>query len=173
MKTLYLLRHAKSDWSDFSVRDHDRPLNDRGRLASKGIGAYLGRNGIAPDLVLCSTAVRTRETLERVANTARAQWHHRFEPRIYEASTRALYDLVKEQDDTFRSLMIIGHNPGLHDFAITLAQGGDPDALENLNMKLPTGTFLTLSLECESFRDIAPKCARLDAFIRPKSLPED
>lgn len=170
LKTLYLVRHAKSDWADLSLDDHDRPLNARGRAAAQVMGAHLAKLGITPDLVLCSTATRAKQTLTGLMAGAQTEWPHAFERRLYEAGTRTLMDLIRRQDPRRTSVMLVGHNPGMQDLAIQLAGEGQPEALARLYKKVPTGTFLELALGCRSFMDISAGCARLVSFIRPKSL---
>jgi phosphohistidine phosphatase len=110
MKRLYLLRHAKSSWKDTSLPDHDRPLAGRGRRAAKAIARHMREQGIEPDLVLCSSARRARETLDRM-EPAVGTPAVRVEPDLYAASARALLERLRSVLDTVESVMLIGHNP--------------------------------------------------------------
>ncbi len=115
MKTLYLLRHAKSSWNDSSLRDFDRPLNDRGRADAPVIGKHLASEDLGDPLLICSPALRTRETAQLVLLNANLHVDPRFDERIYEASLRDLLQVVSETDDARETLILIGHNPGLEE----------------------------------------------------------
>jgi phosphohistidine phosphatase SixA len=110
-KRLYLLRHAKSSWKQPELADHDRPLASRGRRAAKAIARHLRERQIAPELVLCSTARRARETLERI-EPALATAAVRREPQLYRASADVLFERLRTVPDDVASVMLIGHNPG-------------------------------------------------------------
>src|ERR1043166_6098317 len=115
MKTLILLRHAKSSWKDDSLADIDRPLKDRGISDADLIGEWIRQQKIVPDLVLSSPAKRARQTAELVLKSARLKVEPRFEERIYEASTRQLFQVLSHVEDAVTSLILIGHNPGFED----------------------------------------------------------
>jgi len=126
-RRLVLLRHAKSDWPD--VADHERPLAKRGRRDAPAVGRWLGESGYVPDAVVCSTALRARETWELAAEAmaaavagARPDVH--FEPRVYEASVLGLLMLVREFEPRWRTVLMVGHNPGLAELTIGLAGPG-------------------------------------------------
>ena len=151
MKRLYLLRHAKSSWDDASLDDHDRPLSGRGRRAADAIGRHLREHDIVPDLVLCSSAARTRETLARIGLDGT------IERELYGASAYALLARVRALPPAAGSVLLIGHNPGIHDLAFALT--GQPDE------KYPTGALATIELD-----DWAARSGRLIAFVRPREL---
>ncbi len=113
MKQLFLLRHAKSSWEDPELADHDRPLAPRGRRAAKLIAEHLRRQGIAPELVLCSSALRTRETLESIAPVLGEDVSVQIEDELYAASEQVLLERVRAVEDGIESLLLIGHNPGV------------------------------------------------------------
>src|SRR5918999_680425 len=115
MTTLYLLRHAKSSWKHASLSDFDRPLKDRGRKAAKRIGKYLGRAKLSDPLVLCSPAVRTRETADIVLKHSDLRVEVRFDERIYEATLRDLLQVVSDIPDDRQVAILIGHNPGFEE----------------------------------------------------------
>ena len=167
MKTLYLLRHAKSSWDDPGLADHDRPLAPRGRKAAKLIAKHLRSSEIAPALVLCSPARRTRETLEAIAPALGDDGAVEFEHDIYGASAGELLDRLREIPDTIESAMLIGHNPSIQTLALTLAGGGGD--LETLGLKDPTGALATLTFE-GSWADLDPGAAELAGFVRPRDL---
>jgi phosphohistidine phosphatase len=118
-KRLYLLRHAKSSWKQPELADHDRPLASRGRRAAKAIARHLRERQIAPELVLCSTARRARETLERI-EPALATAAVRREPQLYRASADVLFERLRTVPDDVASVMLIGHNPAIEQLALDL-----------------------------------------------------
>lgn len=172
MKTLYLLRHAKSSWKNTALDDIDRPLNRRGRQAALAMGEFLRDRDIAPAQVLCSPATRTRETLERVQRRLPVALPVRYEQGIYLADSTTLLRRLHRLSDTLGSVMIIGHNPGMEMLARTLIHGGDEDARGRLARKFPTCALAILSTEIESWHDLAAGGASLDAFIVAKDLPQ-
>jgi phosphohistidine phosphatase len=167
MKRLYLLRHAKSSWKESGVPDHDRPLARRGRRASKAIAAHLREQDIAPELVLCSTARRARETFERV-EPALGTPVVRFEPELYGASADMLLDRLHEVPNVVGSVMLIGHNPSMQLLALDLARPGP--AVRELEAKYPTAALATLVLAGSSWRALRPGGAELAGFVQPREL---
>jgi phosphohistidine phosphatase len=168
MRRLMLLRHAKSAWGE-GVADRERPLAKRGREAAPRLGRYLADEQLWPDLVLVSPARRTQETW----NLVRAELGEvlaRSEPRIYEASAARLLDLVRETDDGVRTLLVIGHNPGLQDLARLTAGQGDRYALARMMQKYPTAGLAVIDFPEPAWRAVAARTGRLDRFVTPKSL---
>lgn len=169
MNSLTLLRHAKSDWSDAVPRDFDRPLNDRGRRAARTMGAHMAAKGLAFDRVIASPAMRVIDTLEEVARGYGRSLQPVFDRRIYMASASALLDLVRETAGDVRRLLIVGHNPGLEDLVLELADG-DPDSpmRREVEIKYPTATLAEIELEEPDWRDAA--AGRIVRFVRPRDL---
>jgi phosphohistidine phosphatase len=165
VKTLYLLRHAKSSWKNAALDDFDRPLNKRGRRAAKAMGDHLLRLSITPAQVLCSPSRRTRETLERIQRRLPVALPVRFEQAIYLAEAHTLLARIHRLSDSLASVMIIGHNPGLEMLACTLTQGGDEEARGKLARQFPTGALATLHADIDSWHDLVPGGAVLDAFV--------
>ncbi len=165
-KHLFILRHAKSSWDDPGLDDHERPLAPRGQRACKVMAEHLRSNAIAPELVLCSSARRTRETLEGVAPAGK----HVIESELYSATARDLVDRLRRVPDDVSSVMLIGHNPSVQMLAMRLARRED-DAGERaaLERKFPTGALATLTFEC-GWSELEPGRARLAAFLTPKEL---
>lgn len=167
VRRLLLLRHAKSSWADPGVRDHDRPLNDRGRRAARSMGEHLRDEGLLPELVLCSSARRTCDTVaglglpDDVALVVTRD--------LYLAAPDTVVDLVREVDDAVRTLMVVGHNPTTHEVALTLAGGGDPDALDRLGRQYPTAALTVLAFG-GSWADVAEGAGHLDRFVVPREL---
>jgi phosphohistidine phosphatase len=168
MHSLYLLRHAKSSWSDPTLRDQERPLSPRGRRDAKRIAKHLRRLGITPALVLCSPAQRTRETLELMRPALGASATVRLEAELYAASAETLLERLRAVPENVASVMLIGHNPGLQDLAVVLASAGTE--LERLEAKFPTAALATLTLPTATWRRLTRADAVLAAYVVPKQL---
>jgi phosphohistidine phosphatase len=164
--TLYLLRHAKSSWADPTLPDHERPLAPRGRRDAKRIAKHLVRIGYEPELVLCSSAARTRETLELVRPALKTS-RVLFEDELYAATSDELLARIRLVPDPVESVMLIGHNPSLQQLALVLASAGDE--LRRLETKFPTGALATIVLT-KSWGGLAPDDAVLMAYVVPKQL---
>lgn len=169
-KHLLLLRHAKSSWKDPGLADHDRPLAGRGRRAAKLMARYLRHNRITPTLVLCSSALRARQTLERIAPAHRpvAERKVQIDPGLYLASGEDLLDRLRKVGERTASVMLIGHNPGIEDLARRLA-GGEGAELGRMAAKFPTGALAVLELHGR-WRELTPGQCRLVAFVTPGDL---
>jgi phosphohistidine phosphatase len=165
-----LLRHAKSDWTRPGGRDHERTLAPRGREAAPRIGVYMVHHGLTPDLVLCSTATRARETWDLVAKAFAAKPPAIYEDRLYEANAGALFDVVKETKSSAHVLLLTGHNPALHDFAQRLIASGDTDARQRLTEKFPTGALAVIDFAVDDWRKLHPRSGRLDRLVVPRTL---
>ena len=168
MNTLYLLRHAKSSWSDLTLPDEARPLAARGRRDAKRVARHFAGLGIEPELVLCSSAQRTRETLELVRPALGTAASVVLDAELYGASADELLEHVRAVPDRVASLLMIGHNPGLHDLAVRLASAGAD--LPRLEAKFPTGALATLALPNAAWSELSHANAVLDAFVVPKQL---
>jgi phosphohistidine phosphatase len=166
VRSLYLLRHAKSSWAEPGLADPERPLAARGRRDAKRIAKHLRGLGCSPELVLCSTAARTRETLELIRPALGASTVVLMED-LYGASCDQLLARLRRVPDTVASVMLIGHNPGLHRLALALASTGDE--LGRLEAKFPTAGLATLTLR-RPWSQLGPGDAALSAYVRPKQL---
>jgi phosphohistidine phosphatase len=164
MRTLYLLRHAKSSWKDVTLPDFDRPLKDRGRKAAKRIGKYLTREKLSDPLVLCSPAMRTRETAEIVLKHANLRVEVRYVEQIYEASLRDLVQVVSEIPDDKQVAIIIGHNPGFEELLAYLTGEG---------RRMPTAALAKIKFDVESWKDIREDQGALEWFVTPTELEEE
>jgi len=170
-RTLLLLRHAKSAWSDPRLDDHDRPLNRRGERAAKAMADHIARLGLRPDLILCSTALRTRQTLAPiVATLAPPAPPIILSKDLYLAPEEVLLAQVRAVSDDRASVLLIGHNDGIGHFAAALAGDGPPEELASLRAKFPTGALATLSLRDQPWRKLDFGAARLISFVRPRDL---
>lgn len=169
MKTLTLLRHAKSGLDDPALRDFDRTLNAKGTRAATQVGAYLRREGLAFDRVVASPAVRVTETLAGVESGYARALAPAQDRRIYLASSVTLLDLVRETDAAVERLLLVGHNPGLEDLAMWLVPLSDDPARVALEAKYPTATLAELTF-ASGWADLAPGTATLTRFVRPRDL---
>jgi phosphohistidine phosphatase len=168
MKTLFLLRHAKSD-REAGVEDFDRPLARRGREAAARMGAHMRTHDLRPDLILCSSAARASQTAALVlTELGSVPIEHRRS--LYLASAAGLLREARQTEDAVGSLMLVGHDPGMHNLAIALAGDGDADVLASLRAKLPTGALVHLAFDESSWRDVAEGEGLLKGFIRPRDL---
>lgn len=169
MRTLTLFRHAKSSWSDLTLGDFSRSLAPRGRKAAPRMGRFLAENDLIPDQVCCSTAVRAQETLD----LALAEWdpppavHHM--ERLYHAPAETLLEVVRETEDDTKSLMLVGHNPGMHMLAHMLTASGDPMALDQLAVKFPTAAVAVFALSGR-WQEARFGTGELRLFQTPKML---
>jgi phosphohistidine phosphatase len=166
VKRLLLVRHAKSSWDDPALPDHERPLAPRGRRAAERMAEHLRSNAPSVDLVLCSSAVRTRETLDRISR-AFGDAEVVVDDELYGASYDDLLERLHHVADRFETVAMIGHNPGIHDLATALARSGAD--LERMRAKFPTGALAILEFD-EPWQDLAPGGARLGAFVVPGDL---
>jgi phosphohistidine phosphatase len=166
---LHLLRHAKSNW-DQPLADHDRPLNGRGRRSADALARHLPAAGITPRLILCSSAARTRETLERIRSGLPDDVQVLVERDLYGASAGALLARVRELPDRATSAMVIAHNPGIGDLAAALAGAGDPDMLDRVwHDNYPTGALASLVFD-GGWSSLAEGTAELEAYVVPRAL---
>ena len=168
MKEIYLLRHAKSSWAGQSQGDHERPLNQRGRQAATALEAYLVTHAVEPSLVLCSSAARTVETLERIAPALGSSTHVEIDPELYLASGPLMLARIVAVDDTVESVMLIGHNPGMHELALAL--GSEGPERDRFVAKLPTGALVCLALDVPTWSDVAPGGGRITDVVFPREI---
>ncbi len=169
MRRLMLLRHAKTERAELGARDRDRELTKRGRSDAQAIGAYMARHGLVPDLALVSPATRARETWTLAADYFAPAPKAVGEERIYNASADNLLALITETGRT-RSLLLVGHNPGLHDVAVALVASGDAAARERLSEKLPTAGLVIIDLAFDDWALLHPHSGRLERFVSPRLI---
>jgi phosphohistidine phosphatase len=170
MLTLTLFRHAKSNWDTPDLDDRDRPLNARGLAAAPLMGAFLREHNLKPDFVLCSTAVRTRQTLELASDAWQPKPRTKHEGALYLAEPISLLERVRRTPGTVRHLMIVGHNPGLQILGLELIGDGDPEQINAISDKLPTGGLIVITFDAKSWSDVGPGKGRLAHFATPKLL---
>ena len=170
MKTLFLLRHAKSSWAEPDLDDFDRPLNKRGRRAAETMGRHMAAHDLAPAQVLCSSARRTRETLELLVAELRHELPTRFEKGLYLAEAPSLLRRLRRLDSRIPSAMLIGHNPGLERLAVMLAGDGSPESRQQVAEKYPTGALAVLQADIPAWSELGPLGATLTDYVRPRDL---
>lgn len=171
MKTLTLLRHAKSGDDGLIGRDFDRRLNAKGHRAAAAIGRYLAGEGARFDAVLASPAVRVAETLGAVAEGYGAAFAPRFDRRIYLASADDLLEVVQGAPAAADRLLLVGHNPGLEQLVLLLVPDrGDDGVRHRIEQKYPTASLAEVELAVDRWEDVAAGLGRLSRFIRPRDL---
>jgi phosphohistidine phosphatase len=168
---LWLLRHAKSSWDDPGLDDRERPLAPRGERAADLVRDHLDAEGIRPELVLCSSALRTRQTLARVLPALGAELEIRIERSSYTFDGGALLERLQRVPERVGSVMMIGHNPAIEELAVSLCSGGD--RLDRLTQKYPTGALAEIELPGGSWRELGERNGELTRFVVPRELEEN
>lgn len=171
MRQLLLLRHAKSSWDDPALTDHARPLNARGREAAAAMRQAMQELGLAPDLVLVSSAKRTLETLERLEPWDETPLTETRDA-LYLAAAGQLLGILRDTPETVRSVMMIGHNPGLHELALFLAANGNRakrSVLQRLSAAFPTAALAEFSV-AGPWRELGRGGGDLTRFLTPRDL---
>jgi phosphohistidine phosphatase len=159
MKTLLLLRHAKSSRKDPDVKDFDRPLNQRGLKAASLVGEFIRKRKVQPDLVLSSPAERARQTTELVLAEAGLKIAVRHDERIYEATGARLLEVVAQIEDEVKVAMLVGHNPGFEELL---------EALTGEAHNLPTAALAGVELDIEKWNKVRAATGRLEWLVNPK-----
>ncbi|WP_298668677.1 histidine phosphatase family protein [uncultured Sphingomonas sp.] len=170
VKTLTLLRHAKSGWDDPVARDFDRPLNAKGRRAAKAMGRHMRSLGLAFDHVVASPAARVVETIGEVAIGYGAPIAPAWDRRVYLASSAMLLDVIRETPADADRLLLIGHNPGLEDLVLLLVPHDDGALRGAVEEKYPTATIAEMTFDIDDWADAAPARATLTRFVRPRDV---
>ena len=168
MRRLMLLRHAKSDWPA-TVADLDRPLAARGRTEATAVGGFMVRAGLRPDLALVSPARRARETWTLLAAAFAELPPQQADPRLYMATAEGLLDFVRTVHDV-ATLLIVGHNPGLGEFARMSVGQGDPSARKRLAAAFPTAALAVIDFAADDWTELLPQEGTLIHFVAPRSL---
>ena len=162
MKTLLILRHAKSSWRDTSLDDHDRPLNERGRRDAPRRGQLLLEESLLPDLILCSTAARARRTAEIVVEASGAKCEMRFSRDFYHADSETWIEALQGVSESHNRVMVVGHNPGLE---LLL------ESLTGCDERLPTAALACITFDIDTW----PSCTfgKLLELWRPRDLADE
>lgn len=171
MLTLALLRHAKSSWDDPTQDDFRRPLNARGIAAAPRIGHWMQAHAIHPDAVLCSTAVRTRATLALVLPELDDPAPPvRFADELYLVAAPELLDAVRAVAGTPQTLLVVGHNPGIHLLANALVARGRHEQQSALRHRMPTAGLAIIRFDVDLWRNVTPGSGELVDFVSPRHL---
>jgi phosphohistidine phosphatase len=173
MKILHLLRHGKSSWDEPGMDDHERPLAPRGERAARRIGRHLRQTVGPPDIVVCSTARRARDTATIVLETLDAPDAgipviHNAD--LYLCGAQALLDRLRTLPESVTAAMLVGHNPDIHDLALLLTGAGDPGSRHALAARFPTAACATLTFAIATWPALAPGEGTLTAFAQPRKL---
>lgn len=161
-KSLYILRHAKSDWGAEYGSDHERPLNKRGKGAAKTIGRFLSNVDQVPDKLLSSTAIRARSTVEIAARSGRWDRSIDLDDSLYGADPDRVVETIQAVDDRFRSLMLVGHEPTWSDLVLMLVGGA--------RLRFPTAALVRIDFSPSSWKRVEPATGTLIWFVIPKLL---
>jgi phosphohistidine phosphatase len=164
------LRHAKSSWPSSGMQDAARPLSERGQAAAHLMGAYMAHHSLIPDRILCSPALRTRETWAGIATEWPSNMDVVFDPRLYQATPQSILSVIRVQHEAARTLLVIGHNPGLQQAAELLIAAGDVELRERLREKFPTAALAVIDFAIDKWRTIHERSGRLDRYIVPRSV---
>ena len=167
-RRLWLLRHAKSSWDHAGLDDRERPLAPRGARAATLMRGYLEAETIHPDLVLCSSALRTRETLAAVLPALGQDLVVRVDPSLYSFDAQALIAIVRDLDDDVGSVLLVGHNPAMQELVLTLAARGD--RLGDAKEKFPTGALAEVRFPDGPWTAVATGEGEVTRFVTPREL---
>lgn len=159
MKTLFIMRHAKSSWDDPNQSDFERPLNERGLKTAPLMGEIMSKNNFTPEIIVSSPAMRAGQTAELVKKSAAFDAEIKFDERIYEASPQRLLEVISDFENDFDSAMIVGHNPGFESLVRILTGKIEP---------MPTAALAIVDLEIDAWREIGFETGSLRKIIRPK-----
>jgi len=170
MRRLLLFRHAQAERADPGVRDFERILTDLGRKDAGRIGAYMAGHSLIPDRVAVSPAARTRATWQFAAGAFRPQPAATPADALYDATPDAILAVIKATPDIAHTLLVIGHNPGLHEVALTLIASGDVEMRERLREDLPTSGLVVVHFPIDDWSKLHPRSGRLERFVTPKTL---
>ena len=171
MKTVLLVRHAKSSWDDPLLADFDRPLAARGRGAAPRIARYMRDKGLIPDLVVCSAARRAQETWELMAPVLGADVPVDARPELHHASPGRMLDALRGAPDDASTALLIGHSPGIEALALGLCGAGSKQgAFDQMCAKFPTAALAVIGFEAERWSDIGEGQGALKRFVRPRDL---
>ena len=170
VKTVLLLRHAKSSWDHPTLTDRLRPLSPRGRKAAPRVGSYMARNGLIPNRVLCSPARRAVETWEMVSEQIDDPVEVEVRDDLYHASPGGLLAILQDLPDTEDSVLLVGHNPTFEELALELAGAGQAEPLMEVGRKYPTGALAIIEFSVDNWSHVREGTGYLRAFIRPRFL---
>jgi phosphohistidine phosphatase len=170
MRRLLLFRHAKAERAEPGDRDFERALTERGRKDAARTGAYMAGHSLVPDRVVISPARRSQETWKCAVGAFRSEPAALPVERLYDATPHAIFAIIKDTPPSAHSLLVVGHNPGLHELAQMLIASGDIEARELLREKLPTSGLVIIDFAIDDWSRLHPQSGRLERFVSPNSL---
>ena len=170
MKTVILMRHAKSAWDSPELADIDRPVAPRGIAAGEKMAAWLKKHMLNPQLIMCSTARRARDTLELIRPALPKTVKTRLMQELYMALPRELLTCLAKAPGGLDEVMVIGHNPGLHDFASWVIGTGEKKAVSDLRKKFPTAAIAVITFDTPNWSSLDGEAGTLKTFVTPKAL---
>ncbi len=170
MRRLLLFRHAKAERSEPGMEDRSRKLIERGRKDAARIGSYMATHALIPDRVMISPSARTLETWKFATAAFRSAPAGTSVEQLYDATPHSILGVIKEAPASAHTLLIVGHNPGLHELALMLVASGDIETREQLREKLPTSGLVIIDFAFDEWAKLHPQSGRLERFITPKSL---
>jgi phosphohistidine phosphatase len=173
MRRLLLLRHAKTERAEPGERDRDRKLTARGRADAPLIGGYLVHHKLVPDVAFVSPVTRAAETWALVASSFKKPPRVVQDERIYNAAAETLIRLIREAPGEARSLILVGHNPALHDLAVRLIASGDIEARERVKEKLPTSGLVIIDFPIDTWTSLHANAGRLERFVSPRLIADE
>lgn len=169
MLRLYIMRHAKSSWAIPGARDFDRELNDRGLQDLSKLSKLMKNEGISPDKILCSSAVRTRQTLDAIKDAFTNEPEITFTERLYSSGLPEYIEIINSITDA-KSLMVIGHNPMCGSLATSLPGSGDSAQLEKIAYKYPTSALSIIDFDMETWADVTRDSGILEKSVFPSEI---
>ena len=170
MRRLILFRHAKAEAATPGQKDLSRALIERGRKDAARIGAYMATHALVPDRVMVSPAKRTQETWKHLSSAFKPAPAATTIEKLYEATPHAILAVIKDAPASAHTLLVVAHNPGLHEVALMLIASGDIDARERLTEKLPTSGLVIVDFAVDDWSRLHPQSGRLERFVSPRSL---
>ncbi|MEM7620765.1 MAG: histidine phosphatase family protein [Pseudomonadota bacterium] len=170
MRTLLLLRHGKSSWDNPDLCDFERPLNQRGKASVPLVGGFINQQVLKPDIILCSAARRTRQTLKLLRNHVDFNCEIQFLDELYLISEKNLLQILRELPQLYKTVLVIGHNPTMHTLSMNFTANADPSDMSLLTQKFPTCGLAVLEFHIQSWVDICFQSALLKHFTTPKML---
>jgi phosphohistidine phosphatase len=170
MLTLSLLRHAKSSWKNPTIPDHDRPLNARGKADAPLMGKAMAKHGLVPDLVLCSTARRTRDTLDLVLPELKAEPKIVYEDGLYHGTPQEMLAILQNVPAGASQVLLVGHNPELESFALDLIGSGPKQLKDRIEAKYPTAALAVMRFLAGAWKDVGVNSGKLELFLTPADV---
>jgi phosphohistidine phosphatase len=163
MKTLLLLRHAKSSWKEPGLTDFERPLNGRGLKAAPLMGRFLRRKNLHPELILSSPAKRASQTARLIIEAMKLDAEPGFDEHIYEASVHDLLEVISQIEDGAHAVLLVGHNPGLEELL---------EFLTGEARQMPTAALAHITLNIDKWSETRGRAGHLEWLVKPKELTE-